>query len=1029
MTGQPVRFRHAGVALVRASTDPGDVDVPAHLDLDDLAAVEQDGRVWLAKVRSRSEVREALRLASPDLAARVDQATGEGRVAGTGLRRAVRSTAGYLLRWQRRATPFGLFAGVTVATVGPAALRMGRGHRVVIRADADWLAGLVDRIEQHPRLRRRLSVVANNAGFVRDGRFIVAGRAAPGERTPGPLREVSVRYTRPVRETLAAAGTPIGFTMLADRLAARFPTATPEAIDTMLHSLVAQGILITSLRPPMTTVDPLAYVVTALHTADAVDLPEVAPLLTGLEEIHGLLERHHRDDELPEAATLRTAAAEKMTTLAPAAAQVLTADVALDADVAIPEPVLEEAARAASVLLRLSTRPFGSAAWLDYHARFLARYGQGALVPVRELVADSGLGYPGGYLDAPRARPAWRMLTDRDTALLAMIQQTALDRAEEIVLSDRDVEALTMGDHADVVAPERVELGVTLHATGPEAINRGEFELRVVAAPRACTSMAGRFAYLLDEADQARLASSYPSPDPDTRAGDGDTGGLAVQLSFPPRRVHNENVVRVGRLVPDVVSLAEHPDGPAIEVDDLAVTADAAHLYLVRRSIGRRLTPHIPHALDVTVQTPPLARFLAEVTQARSAVFGPFDFGAARTLPHLPRIRYRRTVLAPARWVLTTDDLPHHTTGQRWAETLAVWRRRWRIPDRIVACHQELRLPLDLSQPLDRSLLRARLQRAGRLELQEDPPTSGGGWLGVPAELLIPMTATTPPRRLPATAPAGHLEQPGHATVVHARLLGTPARFDDILTKHLPGLTHQLTDLGVVRWWVRRHRDLIHPEADQHLAVYLRLSSADQYGPVAAALASFAAGLAARGLPSELVLAPYAPHHGRYGQGAAWEAAERVFTTDTQAAVAQLAMAETAEVAAQALAAASMVRLAAAFASDQVAGLRNLLARLEHHSGPLDRNLRDLARRLSAAGALQVLPGGEPVVKAWQTRAIALDAYHQTLARQRDPAGVLRTLLHDHHMRAVGVDPDVEQTTCRLARAAAMYLLAIGETQ
>jgi hypothetical protein len=58
---------------------------------------------------------------------------------------------------------------------------------------------------------------------------------------------------------------------------------------------------------------------------------------------------------------------------------------------------------------------------VEYQARFKQRYGPGALVPVRELVADSGLGYPDGYLGAPPP-PAWRTLTERDAALLALIQ-------------------------------------------------------------------------------------------------------------------------------------------------------------------------------------------------------------------------------------------------------------------------------------------------------------------------------------------------------------------------------------------------------------------------------------------------------------------------------------------------------------------------------------------------------------------------------------------------------------------------------
>jgi hypothetical protein len=49
------------------------------------------------------------------------------------------------------------------------------------------------------------------------------------------------------------------------------------------------------------------------------------------------------------------------------------------------------------------------------------------------------------------------------------------------------------------------------------------------------------------------------------------------------------------------------------------------------------------------------------------------------------------------------------------------------------------------------------------------------------------------------------------------------------------------------------------------------------------------------------------------------------------------------------------------------------------------------------------------------------------LAEQgREPGVVLRTLLHEHHIRAVGVDPTFEKETGRLARAVALRLLALA---
>ncbi|MGR6919382.1 lantibiotic dehydratase family protein [[Actinomadura] parvosata] len=576
-----------------------------------------------------------------------------------------------------------------------------------------------------------------------------------------------------------------------------------------------------------------------------------------------MLARHNT--AVPErAAALRAAARVQMAVLAPGAG--LAADVTLDARIAVPEVVLQEAARAVTVLLRLATEPFGRTAWMDYHARFLARYGPGTLIPVKELVADSGLGYPGGYLGAPRARPTWRTVTDRDATLLALIQEAAQSGVDEITLTEADIIALTVGDHDTVVLPHRIEVGVALSAPSSQAINQGEFDLRITANPRAHTSMTGRFAHLLDADDRARLAASHSA----------GADAVVMQLSFPPRRPRNENLARVPPLLPAVVHLGELPaGGGAIGVEDLAVTADSTHMHLVQRSTGRRLIARLPPALDTTVQIPPLARFLAQIADA----YKPFNYGVARTLPHLPRIRYGRTVLAPARWLLTTADVPG--SGQGWDAALKAWRWRWRTPARVLLCHEDLRLPLDLDQAVDRAVLQTRLERTERVELQEDDSPHGRGWIGRPAELLIPMTAITPPHRgLPATA------DPGAAALVCAHLIGNPARFDDILTKHLPPLADELADL-VTCWWVRRHRDMIQPDAPQYLAVYLRLADPGQYGPVAARLAAFAARLGMLGLlPAQFAVTTRREQPGRYGEASALAAAEQAFAADTRAAIA-----------------------------------------------------------------------------------------------------------------------------------------------
>lgn len=523
----PRYFRHTGLVLVRASTDPGGLFLP-EVDLTTADGADTIGQAWLAQLWDRDVVRTALRVASPALCEQISAALSDTRLTRRQWRRLLTSVCSYVLRWQHRPTPFGLFAGITTATVSHTAqVKFGENHSAHARIDPEWLDEVIRGLEHEPAVLAEITLVVNNAGITRGDRFVVP-KHLPAMRTTEnePIEqiatklgevELTLRRTRPVAAALDAAHHPVPGRELIARLEHKFPAASSKQITTMLVELVANRVLLTTLRVPATNTDPVGHLLDQLdnldqHTGRNEHDPGLERAIEAREALRAL---HHQmatpDFYIGTPLSLHTAAGsgtdDAHPSMLPTTPPRPAADVTVDGRLVLPEPVLQESENAVSALLRLTRHPFGTAAWRDYHVRFRDRYGAGAVVPVRELVSDAGLGYPVGFLGAAREQPV-RALTDRDAVLQTLVQEAVFDGRTEVVLSEAMIDQLTVGDHDDLIPPDRVELAFTVHAASTEALKRGKFQLWVSGTPPASSSMIGRFTSLLNDRDRDRFADS-----------------------------------------------------------------------------------------------------------------------------------------------------------------------------------------------------------------------------------------------------------------------------------------------------------------------------------------------------------------------------------------------------------------------------------------------------------------------------------------------------------------------------------------
>jgi len=996
-------------------------------------------RSWLREKIAEPVTREAIFVGSPDLYRAIsyweqNPDSRKGRQAQINLLR-------YLTRMSTRPTPFGLFAGVALGSLGPAMdIHIGSlyHHRKRTRADMQWLLYLVRTLEQRPEVVSQIRYVTNSMTFMSGERLYLPHVATYGQDETE--KTASLRATPIVLRALTLARDGATLDALQQRLLTERPNATAQQVNGLLDSLRQQGALVSSLRPPLTGTNAIHHVLETIG-----DIPGCDDVCQQLRTVAALAEAYDCHEigcglatfqalydatSIPDAALHSPVEVDMVTGMEAAAFAV---------------PVADEVARAAEMLFRVGTAPSYIQHLAIYRREFVERYGEDREVPLLEMLdEDIGLGPPPTYQHPPRIREAPPVLPPRyplrERALTELAATALWNRQYEVEIDEDVLRQLQVHDAWQDIVPDSVELYVAIAAASQTAINEGAY--RVVVGPRIGAAPVGRsFGRFCDVlGPDAYSAVAAVVRDEETRAPD----RIIAELVYMPTRGHAANVAAYPAIRRYEVVVATTPGvahAQVIALDDLMVGVRGDRFYLRSRSRNTEVVVNSMHLLNYQL-APNACRFLLEAGTEGNLPIHAFDWGSLTQAPFLPRIRSGRIVLCPAAWHLPTDMIEPNDTSplsSQWYTQIQKWRQRWNVPRYVYLTDNDNRLFLDLENPLCVDDLggecRTRHGVHGVVTLQEVLPTpeeiwtsgSNGKYL---LEFVIPLQrrerrmtpSLDPMERAPVTVHE-RLRPPG-SDWLYAKVYSGRMRHDDLIAGPVREFASKmLAESAVEQWFFIRYAD-----PDPHIRLRFHGDPARLLSQLMPSLAAWGQALMESGVVQKLAFDSYDREIERYGGPEGIRVAERIFATDSAAVadILALRMRQILTLSPLDVALCSVDDLLARMgvaASERLALYRairreqeRLLAPSLDHLHRTFHSYRKMAQRLVGSRMwLNEQPGGTELDWCLQSRTAALtalgDEFRELVQREQlwtTPSHFLASCVHMHCNRLLGLDRSLE---------------------
>jgi thiopeptide-type bacteriocin biosynthesis protein len=553
--------------------------------------------------------------------------------------------------------------------------------------------------------------------------------------------------------------------------------------------------------------------------------------------------------------------------------------------------VVAEIGTALKTLAEIAPQPEDD--FREFKRAFVERFEDAEVPLLMVLDPDSGISFgdPDALDEPDRNRP---LFTRRDEILLTILSRCELRPGGELCLTAEDVSVLRFNDCLPLL--DSFTVFTTVFAQSADAVDRGEYSF-AINGYQPTIAIFGRFA-TVDQSLRNHLrevAATEDTYNPDA---------VIADILHHPAGEELGNILRrpnIRRYEIPLLGSSSMPPGFQIRPDDLLVSVKDGRVVLRSRSLNKEVLPRLGNAHSYrNPRNLRIYKFLCALQSQGRLTSIVWDWGPVlNSLPHLPRLRYDKLILSPARWVLGTKELQrlvsHRTASEKFVAMTALAREKG-LPRYVLLQDADQRLPVDLHNIMSvNSVLRLLKGRTSAvfIELLGTP-----GYLCTEGpdgrfqhELKIPFVRgkveVQQQRVRPKTARQLECQSrfaPG-SEWVYLKIYGGPRFLEEMLLENIcPAIEQMEAESLLQRWFFVRYFD-----GNHHLRLRLRGETAKEASEIMARITS-AISMQIKSLDCWRIQADtYIREIDRYGGPEAIQYVEELFFADSKAVVAALA--------------------------------------------------------------------------------------------------------------------------------------------